>query len=52
MDRDIQEITEEVKQHSEPIDRLMAEISKVLVGQKVMLERLMVGLLADGHILL
>ena len=52
MDRDIQEITEEVKQHSEPIDRLMAEISKVLVGQKIMLERLMVGLLADGHILL
>jgi MoxR-like ATPase len=30
----------------------MAEISRVLVGQKVMLERLMVGLLADGHILL
>ncbi len=52
MDRDIQEITEEVKQHSEPIERLMAEISKVIIGQKVMLERLMVGLLADGHILL
>ncbi len=52
MERDIQEITEEVQKHSEPIERLMAEIGKVIIGQKVMLERLMVGLLADGHILL
>jgi len=52
MDRDIREITEEVQQHAEPIERLTAEISKVLIGQKQMLERLMVGLLADGHILL
>jgi MoxR-like ATPase len=52
MDRDIREITEVVQQHAEPIERLMTEIGKVLVGQKAMLERLMVGLLADGHILL
>ncbi|KPL06990.1 ATPase [bacterium SM23_57] len=52
MDRDIREITEEIQQHAEPIERLTAEISKALIGQKTMLERLMVGLLADGHILL
>jgi len=52
MDRDIREITEEIQQHAEPIERLTAEIGKVLIGQKPMLERLMVGLLADGHILL
>jgi MoxR-like ATPase len=52
MDRDIREITEEIQQHAEPIERLTAEIGKALIGQKMMLERLMVGLLADGHILL
>lgn len=52
MDRDIREITEEIQQHAEPIERLTAEISKALIGQKAMLERLVVGLLADGHILL
>jgi MoxR-like ATPase len=52
MDRDIQEITEEVKQRAEFIDRLTAEMGKALIGQRAMVDRLMVGLLADGHILL
>jgi MoxR-like ATPase len=34
------------------IDDLMAEISKVIVGQTTMIERLLVGLLAGGHVLL
>uniref|UniRef100_UPI0037447CB2 AAA family ATPase n=1 Tax=Pararcticibacter amylolyticus TaxID=2173175 RepID=UPI0037447CB2 len=34
------------------IDLLMMEMDKVIVGQKYMVERLMIGLLADGHVLL
>ncbi|WP_394366867.1 AAA family ATPase [Arcticibacter tournemirensis] len=34
------------------IDLLMMEMDKVIIGQKYMVERLMIGLLADGHILL
>ncbi|HRZ86980.1 MAG TPA: MoxR family ATPase [bacterium] len=52
MNPDIQAINEKVKAKSEFVNRLYYEIGKVIVGQKYIIERLLVGLLADGHILL
>jgi len=47
----ISEITERVKEKSKFIGKLIDEISRVIVGQRYMIERLLLGLLADGHIL-
>lgn len=49
---DITELNEKIKNESAFIDLLMGEIGKVIVGQKAMVERLVVGLLSNGHILL
>ena len=49
---DIVALNEKIKNESAFIDLLMSEIGKVIVGQKVMVERLMVGLLGNGHVLL
>ncbi len=49
---DISALNEKIKQESAFIDLLMNEIGKVIVGQKAMVERLIVGLLGNGHILL
>ncbi len=49
---EITELNEKIKRESEFIDILMTEISKVIVGQKNMVERLLIGLLTNGHILL
>ncbi len=52
MNQDINAVAEQVQQTSAPIRGLTEEIGKVLVGQSYMVERLLVGLLADGHVLL
>ncbi|MEG8989894.1 AAA family ATPase [Ignavibacteria bacterium 4148-Me] len=49
---DITALNEKIRRESEFIDILFNEISKVIVGQKQMLERLVIGLLSNGHILL
>jgi MoxR-like ATPase len=49
---DIAALNEKIKNESAFIDILMNEISKVIVGQKAMVERLVIGLLGNGHILL
>ncbi|MHB8854723.1 MAG: AAA family ATPase [Ignavibacteriaceae bacterium] len=49
---DIAALNEKIKQESAFVDLLMNEIGKVIVGQKQMVERLIVGLLGNGHILL
>jgi len=49
---EITELNEKIKQESKFIDDLFAEIGKVIVGQKEMVERLIVGLLGNGHVLL
>lgn len=41
-----------VKDESEIIDSIFAEVSKIIIGQKKLIERLMIGLLTGGHILL
>ena len=49
---DITALNEKIRRESEFIDVLFNEISKTIVGQKTMLERLVVGLLSNGHVLL
>ena len=49
---DISAINEKVKKESAFTEAILMEIQKVIIGQKYLLERLMVGLLANGHILL
>src|SRR5476649_899454 len=49
---DIRAINEMIQRESAFIDLLKMEMDKVIVGQKYMVERLLIGLLADGHILL
>ncbi|MCD4795560.1 MAG: MoxR family ATPase [Candidatus Cloacimonetes bacterium] len=48
----IEEINKKVIEKSQIIDTLNEEIGKVIVGQHYMIKRMLVGLLADGHILL
>ncbi len=52
MDADIKAINEKIQRESAFVDLLKLEINKVIVGQKAMVERLLIGLLANGHILL
>ena len=49
---DIKAINEKIEKQSAFIDLLTLEINKVIVGQKQMIERLLIGLLGQGHILL
>ena len=49
---DMAAINEKIAQESAFIDLLMLEMNKVIVGQKHMVERLLIGLLGQGHILL
>jgi len=49
---DIKTINEKIERESAFIDLLILEINKVIVGQKHMVERLLIGLLGQGHILL
>ena len=48
----IQELNEHVQHESVFLNRLLDEIRKVIVGQDALVERVLIGLLADGHILL
>lgn len=49
---DIRALNEKIEKESSFVDLLNLEMNKVIVGQKYMVERLLIGLLADGHILL
>lgn len=49
---DIQALNEKIKEKSLFIDRLLTEVRKVIIGQTYMVERLLLGLLSGGHILL
>ncbi|WP_090124282.1 AAA family ATPase [Lutibacter oricola] len=49
---DIKAINEKIEKESAFIDLLVMEMNKVIVGQKYMIERLLIGLLGNGHILL
>jgi MoxR-like ATPase len=49
---DIKELNERIQQESAFVDMINMEMDKVIVGQKTMVERLLIGLLSNGHILL
>jgi len=49
---DIVALNERIAKESIPVQQLMAEIGRVIVGQEAMIERLLIGLLTGGHILL
>jgi MoxR-like ATPase len=51
-DLNIKELNERIKKESEFVDLITLEIQKVIVGQKNLVDRLLIGLLSDGHILL
>ncbi|MBI5216514.1 MAG: AAA family ATPase [Ignavibacteriae bacterium] len=49
---DIKELNERIQRESAFIDLLLMEVGKVIIGQKYMVERLLIGLLSNGHVLL
>jgi MoxR-like ATPase len=51
-DVNIKELNDRIKKESEFVDLITLEIQKVIVGQKNLVDRLLIGLLSDGHILL
>lgn len=52
MDSGVRNITERVKKESDLINTLLYEVGKVIVGQKYLIERLLIGILSNGHVLL
>lgn len=52
MNPDIKAINEKIEKESAFVDNILSEIRKVIVGQDYMVERLLVGALSNGHILL
>jgi MoxR-like ATPase len=49
---DIRELNEKIQNQSGFIDRLKQEVGRIIIGQNQMLDRLLIGLLTNGHILL
>jgi MoxR-like ATPase len=49
---DIQQLNEKIGYAATFVDKIKAELSKVLVGQHYMVDRLVIGLLSNGHVLL
>src|SRR5438045_2510582 len=49
---DVRVINELVQRQSAFVDKLTAEVGRVIVGQKAMVERILIGLLTGGHVLL
>lgn len=49
---DMQALGEKIEESSAFIENIYSELNKVIVGQRYMIDRLLIGLLADGHVLL
>ncbi|MEE9219871.1 MAG: AAA family ATPase [Acidobacteriota bacterium] len=52
MDPDIRAIQERVHSEAASVSRLLTEVRKVIVGQRLLLERILIGILTQGHMLL
>ncbi len=52
MQGDVQAVQEWVQRESAAVEQLLAEVRKVMVGQRYLLDRMMIGLLTRGHLLL
>lgn len=48
----IQEVTQQVEKESVVLRQILAEVEKVVVGQRYLMDRMLIGLLCDGHLLL
>lgn len=49
---DLEKLHSKIEAESGFIDKILAELDKVIIGQKTLIRRLLIGLLADGHILI
>jgi MoxR-like ATPase len=49
---DIEQLTQRIKEASQPFRQLVAEVGNTIVGQEVLIHRMLVGLLANGHLLI
>jgi len=52
MASDVEQIREKVERESEKLQRVVEQVAQVIVGQHYMVERLLIGLLSNGHVLL
>ena len=52
LETDIKSLNEKIQRESAFVDMVTMEMQKVIIGQKQMIERLLIGLLSNGHILL
>jgi len=52
MEQDVRRLNDLVAREAVFVEQVLGEIRKVIVGQKALLDRLLIGLLADGHLLL
>lgn len=48
----IDRLTGEISRHKEPFDRIAGQVGQVLVGQEKLIHRMLIGLLANGHLLI
>src|SRR3954464_11876853 len=49
---ELEQLSQKIKIQSQPFRRLMAEVANTIVGQEVLVHRMLVGLLANGHLLI
>ncbi|MDZ7806461.1 MAG: AAA family ATPase [Gracilimonas sp.] len=49
---DMEALTKKIEKDSAFIEDIRGELNKVIIGQKYMIDRLLVGLLTNGHVLL
>lgn len=52
MDSELDTLSAQIREASVFVDRITSEVSKVIVGQRYMIDRLLIGLLSNGHVLL
>lgn len=52
MNSELDTLSAQIREASSFIDRITTEVSKVIVGQRYMIDRLLIGLLSNGHVLL
>ena len=49
---DMEALSAKIEKHSAFIEDIRAELDKVIIGQRYMIDRLLIGLLTNGHVLL
>ena len=52
MDYEVQAMNERVERESTFVPELQKAVQKVILGQRYLIDRLMIGILCDGHILI